>query len=158
MAEQVEGSFSFSILDQRDNLYLVKGDSPLSILHFPKEKIYVYASTESILYRALVGSPLFSSMKQGEYETVPIDTGEILMIRANGQTELQKFHFKYTTAKNWWEYGVSTYHPSTGSVPLGSYIEDLKYVAAYQGYDPEVIDELLREGFSPWEVEEYLYA
>ena len=39
MAETVRGSFSFSILDDRDNLYLVKGDSPLSILHFPKEKL-----------------------------------------------------------------------------------------------------------------------
>ena len=158
MAEQVEGSFSFSILDQRDNLYLVKGDSPLSILHFPEEKIYVYASTESILYRALVDSPLFSYMKQGEYETVPIDNGEILMVRANGQTERQTFNFKYSTAKNWWEYGTSTYRPTDDPLSVNSYIEDLKYVAAYQGYDPEVIDELLRDGFSPWEVEEYLYA
>lgn len=53
MAEKVHGSFSFSILDDADNVYLVKGDSPLSILHFPKQKIYVYASTEEILYRAL---------------------------------------------------------------------------------------------------------
>ena len=97
-------------------------------------------------------------MKQGEYETVPIENGEILMIRANGQTERQTFNFKYSTAKNWWEYGSSTYHQSAEPVQLGSYIEDLKYVAAYQGYDPEVIDELLRDGFSPWEVEEYLYA
>ena len=97
-------------------------------------------------------------MKQGEYETVPIDIGEILMVRANGQTERQKFHFKYTTAKNWWEYGTSTYRPTADPLSVNSYIEDLKYVAAYQGYDPEVIDELLRDGFSPWEVEEYLYA
>ena len=158
MAEQVEGSFSFSILDQRDNLYLVKGDSPLSILHFPVEKIYVYASTESILYRALVDSPLFASMKQGNYNDVPIENGEILMIRANGRTERQKFNFRYSTAKNWWEYGMSAYRPSADSLSVNSYIEDLKYVAAYQGYDPEVIDKLLRDGFSPWEVEEYLYA
>ena len=158
MAEQVEGSFSFSVLDQRDNLYLVKGDSPLSILHFPVEKIYVYTSTDAILYRALVDSPLFASMKQGNYDEVPIENGEILKIRANGQTERQKFNFRYSTAKNWWEYGTSTYRPSVDPLSVNSYIEDLKYVAAYQGYDPEVIDELLQEGFSPWEVEEYLYA
>ncbi|MDD4689407.1 MAG: class II glutamine amidotransferase [Eubacteriales bacterium] len=51
MAENVEGSFSFSILDDKDNTYLVKGDNPLSILHFPKHKIYVYASTDEILFR-----------------------------------------------------------------------------------------------------------
>ena len=29
MAEKVDGSFSFSLLDDKDNIYLVKGDSPL---------------------------------------------------------------------------------------------------------------------------------
>ena len=124
MAEQVEGSFSFSILDQRDNLYLVKGDSPLSILHFPVEKIYVYASTDAILYRALVDSPLFASMKQGNYDEVPIENGEILMIRANGQTERQTFNFRYSMAKNWWEYGTSTYRPTADPLSVSSYIED----------------------------------
>ena len=66
MAEKTEGSFSYTILDEKNNLYLVKGDSPLSVLHFPKQKIYVYASTESILYKALVDSPLFSALKKGE--------------------------------------------------------------------------------------------
>jgi len=158
MAEQVEGSFTFSILDQRDNLYLVKGDSPLSILHFPKEKIYVYASTDSILYRALIDSPLFTSLKQGEYQDVPIQTGEILLIRPGGQTERSTFHFKYAQGRNWWEYEapISTY-TGCGILPE-AYIEDLKYVAMYQGYDPEMIEELLNEGISPEEVEEYLYA
>lgn len=33
MAETVEGSFSFSMLDDKNNVWLVKGDSPLSIIH-----------------------------------------------------------------------------------------------------------------------------
>ncbi len=37
MAEEVESSFSFSVLDSNDNLYIVKGDSPISILHFKKK-------------------------------------------------------------------------------------------------------------------------
>lgn len=36
MAEQVEGSFSFAVLDEQDALWIVKGDSPLSIAHFPE--------------------------------------------------------------------------------------------------------------------------
>jgi len=158
MAEQVEGSFTFSILDQRDNLYLVKGDSPLSILHFPKEKIYVYASTDSILYRALIDSPLFTSLKQGEYQDVPIQTGEILLIRPGGQTERSTFHFKYTQGRNWWEYGMPVASSLGNSAISPSYIDDLKYLAMYQGYEPEVIDEMIREGLSPDEMEEYLYA
>jgi len=80
MAEKTEGSFTYTILDQKNNLYLVKGDSPLSILHFPKQKIYVYASTDEILYRALIDSPLFSALKKGEFEMVEISEGDILKI------------------------------------------------------------------------------
>ena len=43
MAESVRGSFSFSILDNNSNLHLIKGDSPLRILHMKKKKLYVYA-------------------------------------------------------------------------------------------------------------------
>ena len=35
MAETVEGSYSFSLLDEKNNTYIVKGDSPISLLHFP---------------------------------------------------------------------------------------------------------------------------
>ena len=48
MAEAVEGSFSFSILDSNNSIWFVTGDSPLSILHFPDLGLYVYASTEEI--------------------------------------------------------------------------------------------------------------
>ena len=70
MAEQVEGSFSFSILDNENHLYLVKGDSPLSILHFPTRQIFVYASTDEILFKALIDSPLFDDLKNKNYEPI----------------------------------------------------------------------------------------
>ena len=53
MAEQVEGSFTFTVLDRRDRLYIVKGDNPLCLLHFPSLGLYLYASTEEILRRAI---------------------------------------------------------------------------------------------------------
>ncbi|MBE7021140.1 MAG: hypothetical protein E7411_06890 [Ruminococcaceae bacterium] len=59
-AEFDEHSFSFSILDNDNNIYLVKGDSPLSIIDFPEEKIYVYASTDEILYKALIDTMLMN--------------------------------------------------------------------------------------------------
>ena len=46
MAEAVEGSFSFTVLDEQENLYFVKGDNPLCIYHYPKIGVYLYASTE----------------------------------------------------------------------------------------------------------------
>lgn len=53
MAEQVEGSFTFTLLDEGNNWYLVKGDNPLCLYHFPRLGVYLYASTEEILCRAL---------------------------------------------------------------------------------------------------------
>ena len=64
MAESVEGSFSFSILDDHNNLYIVKGDSPISILHFKDLKLFVFASTDKILWNALINSPLFENLKK----------------------------------------------------------------------------------------------
>ena len=49
MAEQVEGSFTFTVLDKEDNLYFVKGDSPMCICQFPKLGFILYASTEERL-------------------------------------------------------------------------------------------------------------
>ena len=53
MAEQVEGSFTFTVLDEQNALWIVKGDNPLSIAHFPELGVYVYASTAEILNKAL---------------------------------------------------------------------------------------------------------
>ena len=153
MAEQVHGSFAFSILDDNDNLYLVKGDSPLHILHFPKSQIYVYASTETILFKALVDTPLFRELKMGDYEEIPISSGEILLITPDGTLERSRFHFSDYDLRNWWEYGIPKRDDATEE-----YIEDLKYMASFQGIMPEYVDELLAEGFGLDEIEEYLYG
>ena len=53
MAEKVEGSFVFTVLDSEYNLWFVKGDNPLCIYHYPTMGLYLYASTEEILSRAV---------------------------------------------------------------------------------------------------------
>lgn len=161
-AEKTEGSFSYSILDDKNNIWLVKGDSPLSILHFPKLKIYVYASTDEILYKALVDYPLlFKSLKNGEFEDVKISEGDILKIRPDGVIEKKTFEYSYYYGRGWWNYGSYT-SISLGNVKSGytknDYIDDLKPIASYQGYSPEEVDTLLANGFSPEEVEEYIYC
>ena len=164
MAESVDGSFSFSVLDAKNNLYLVKGDSPLSILHFTKLKMYVYASTDEILYRALIDSPLFEDLKNGDYERVNIDEGEILKIRPDGMLERDVFVFDCYRGRNWWNYGIPFSTPygvnintSANEDAKKSYVESLKSMATYWGYSPSIIDDLLSEGFSLDEIEEYLY-
>ena len=65
MAEDVEGNFTFTILDEENSLYIVKGSSPMFLIHFEALGIYVYASTESIMMNALkkVGIHKFSFSK-----------------------------------------------------------------------------------------------
>lgn len=155
MAEKVEGSFSFSILDDRNNLYLVKGDSPISILHFQELKLYVYASTDEILYKALVDSPLFSQLKRGECEEIKISEGEILKISCNGKISNESFQYNHYYGRNWWDFG--SFCGFGSGYTRSSYIKDLKSIACYQGYSPDDIDTMLKKGFSPEEIEEYIY-
>lgn len=155
MAENVEGSYSFSILDDKNNIWLVKGDSPLEILRFPSLKLIVYASTELILWRAILETNLFDEIKSGRYEKIDIDEGDILRISPNGK--ISRFDFKYndfTYANcNWWDYTLYTHNDCTSD-----YIDSLKTVAQYQGYSSEEIDLLLQNGFTPEEIEEYIYC
>ena len=158
MAENVEGSFSFSIMDTRNNIYLVKGDSPITLLHFPKEKIYVYASTDAILYKALVDSFLFDSLKNQAYEEIKLQEGDILKIRSDGQLENQKFDYQYYRGCRWYDFGWKPHLTDDADSRIGtSYIDDLKRFAMFQGFSEEAVDELLEDGLTPEEVEEYLY-
>ena len=150
MSESVNGSFTFSILDDKNILYLVKGDNPLSIIHFPKYKLYVYASTDEILYKALIGTNLFKEIKSGNFEEIEIKSGEILIICTCGKILRDKFKYEdysYCGLYDWRRYGLND-----------DYITDLKSVSKYYGYEPDDIDVLIEEGFSPEEIEEFIYT
>ncbi len=147
MAEAVRGSFCFSILSDRNDLYLVRGDNPLALLHFPAKRMYVYASTEEILYRALVLSPLFDDLKHGEFEAIPLKMGTVTHISSHGKLTSEDFDFTEAYTRPWWEYSLGE-HEYTGI---------LHSVAVSCGIDPTAVDTLLAEGFTHEEIEEYLY-
>ena len=155
MAEAVEGSFSFSILDDKNNIYLVKGDSPLSILHFPGQKLYLYASTDEILYRSIIDTPLFEDLKKGEFEVVDIKEGDVLKIFPDGTIKKGSFEFKQYYGRNWWDFGLGSCRSSLSADE--EYIDDLKSIASYQGFDPDTIDELIASGITTDEIENFLY-
>ena len=151
MSEKINGSFAFSILDSNNTLWLVRDDSPLSLIHIPKYKLYVYASTAEILYKALVGTKLFDEIKKGAFDEIEISSGDILNILPDGAIVYDKFNYTDYSCFyrcQWWSYNSSK----------NSYIDDLKSVAAYQGYSPDDVDKLIESGFTPEEVEEYLYS
>jgi len=99
--ELLEGSFSVSILDSAENLYLIKGCNPLSVINFRDEGILVYVSTESILWRALIETSLFPRLLRGKLETldvIDLEEGDILKVSKNGEISKHSFNFTATTA------------------------------------------------------------
>ena len=72
-SEALEGTLTLTILDGRDNLYIIKGNNPLTLYHFPRLGLYVYASTEAILRKGLkkglprAERPVEVVMKEGGY-------------------------------------------------------------------------------------------
>lgn len=80
-AEKVRGYFTFTILDRADNLYFIKGESPLYLIHFPSLGIYVYSSTKEIMATAFKQIPA----QFPKYEVIPISEGELLRIAPNGK-------------------------------------------------------------------------
>lgn len=143
MAEEVSGSFTFALLDDKETLYIVKGSSPVSILHFPKEKLYVYASTEEILWKALVDSDLFRRIKSGEYEVLDISDGEILQIHKNGIIERSIFtlRYGYGLGMNMYRYNSLSYSDEEAAE-----IDEIKSYASAHGYTSEEVDYLLSCG------------
>ncbi len=89
MAEDVQGNFTFTLLDEENTLYFVKGSSPMHLIYFEMFGLYVYASTESIMRKALkatglhkykseplpmydediVSIDIYGNISKGEYES-----------------------------------------------------------------------------------------
>lgn len=88
MAEQLEGSFTITVMDNTNNLYIVKGDNPICLYYYPKAGVYIYASTEEILMTALRNLRLGI----GQPEKILIKCGEIMKIDNNGRRTTESFN------------------------------------------------------------------
>lgn len=155
LAEKVEGSFCFSVLDGKDQLWLVKGDNPLCLYHYPKLGLYLYASTEEILKKGISRMPVFL----GKPERIPLEMGEILKIDQQGHREIQTFcddHLLYHQRCFCWP--SSWVRPTKQESAETSYLDDLKTVARSFGYEAAVVDTWLQDGFTTDEIEEFLYC
>ena len=162
MAENVDGSFAFSILDDKDILWLVRGDNPLSVIHFTNKKLYVYASTDAILYKALAESDLLTELKLGNFEEITIDHGEILTFHPNGNVIRDKFKYTdltYMYNLRWWNYGLSSNSKSKNKKnnKNDEDLKEIKSVASYYGYSEKDIDQLVADGFTYEDIEELIY-
>ncbi len=158
MAEAVEGSFTFTVLDQDNSLYFVKGDNPLTIYHYLKLGLYLYASTEGILLSVLKTL----GMEQLEPQIIQPEPGEILRIDRQGSQNCAEFTMMQDLYSGWrqpWETASIGWWPQVSHRNFQQqYIQDLKSVACCYGYSPEEVDILLAEGYTPEDVEEMLYC
>lgn len=157
MAEAVEGSFSFTVLDRDNRLYFIKGDNPLCIRYYSNLDLYVYASTEEILTRA-TGKLRLS---REPCQTLTSTAGDILRLSPDGTMEQERFDTARLESRLYcdlWSPCLPYRQYSTFETPGKGYLEELKSVAAYFGLAPQDVDSLLADGFTTEEVEEMLYC
>lgn len=149
MAEQVRGSFTFTVLDEADNLYVIKGDNPFCLYHYPRYGLYLYCSTEEILQTALSGAGL----RLDRPERISSRYGDILRIDSAGNLEWGTFRCRQ---EGHWgcDYGWGRIFSASDE---GTYLEALKSVSGAFGIFPEEIDRLYERGFALEEIEDALY-
>lgn len=147
MAETVDGSFAFTVLDEQNNLYFVRGDNPLCIIHYPKPGLYLYASTAQILRNTLSHIP----SQLGASNRVDLDQGKLLKIGSDGDQQRDSFQFADPFVWPWLHFHVRRRIQD-------DYIQDLKSVAGAYGLSPDQIDRLLDSGYTLEEIEEFLYC
>lgn len=154
-SELLHGSFTYTVLDAQEQLHIVRGNNPFCLYHFPKQKVYLYASTKEILNHAL--HEVRKSL-HGSVEEIPVLAGDILCLLPDGTCQYAGFSTSHI-------YGTRSFFGFPYSLPVakaqkvsgGSYIRELKNLAGAFGYRPEDIDAMLDEGLQPEEIEEFFY-
>ncbi len=144
MAETVEGNFTFTVLDQYNSLYIIKGSNPMYLLHFETIGLYVYASTETIMKKAL------KQLGLQKFESKRIDTeeGDILRIDMNGKITRSQYEPKIYRSKYMSWYDDSPYYNMHEEILFA-------YCGCY-GVDSKDVELLLEYGYTCDEIEEML--
>lgn len=146
MAEQVEGSFVFTVLDSEDAIWFVVGDNPLCLFHY--DSFVLYASTQDILVKAT------KRLRLGKPQTVQQpEEGEILRIDKFGNQTSGSF-MPRTTYPHWWRYSPCYGYPWDEDDGLH---DELLAAAKAMGVSEAEVQALLDYGCDPDEIEELLY-
>ena len=146
MAEAVEGSFVFTVLDKNDAIWFVVGDNPLCIMFY--DGYLLYASTQEILCKTIKKLKLNTPS-----DILEPKEGEILKIDRAGQLTTGSFT-PHTTFERWWR-KYPYYRSYYEDTPIN--YDDLFSVAKAFGVSADEIQALLDYGCSEEEIEEMLY-
>ena len=173
MAEQIQGSFTFTTLDKHNNLYITKGSSPISIINFKEIGLFIYASMEKILWSAMMNTGLFgyikgklNSGKAEAIEFIELKDGEIMKLSADGSISKCKFTMQeFELYMDWQDfrrpYG-GWHHMAMADANEylnweAEYLADIIQTAASKGINEEDILMLWETGFDLGELEELIY-
>lgn len=157
MAEEVEGMFTFALLDRDGNTWFVKGNNPLAIASFGG--FYIYASTPEILKAAM---KRLSWLRQN-YRLIAPESGQIIRIDSSGEMTSEEFHsWKNSYRWSWLDrFDYASYSSfdrrATKGVSLSSPLDELLSTAGAMGYSPEDISLLLENGYDENDIEQLLY-
>ncbi len=149
LAQQLEGTFTLTVLDREDNLYFVRGNNPLCLVEFSHLGLFVYASTAEILQEAIARCAFLNARL---FSRVWTEEGEILKLGCDGRMETRYFD---TTRLHESFYGLWGWqrnkpaHCATGT-------SDLLDTACNLGYDEEDVAILQACGYCSEEIEELL--
>ena len=94
MAEKVEGSFVFTVLDKDNSIWFVVGDNPLCVMFY--DGFLIYASTQEILCKAVKKLKL-----KAPTDILEPKEGEILKIDRAGRISTGAFAPR-TSYEHWW--------------------------------------------------------
>jgi len=148
ISKVVEESFVFTILRNDNTLFLIKGDNPITLLHFSELGLYVYASTTAILTATMKDVKLV-----GDCEKIPVNDGNIVRIVSDGNLSVSTFEERipersYRNWFNWYGYDFENKNED--------YTNDLLMICGCYGVDRADVEMLLEFGYSCDEIEEML--
>ena len=146
MAEAVEGSFVFTVLDKDNSIWFVVGDNPLCVMFY--DGFLIYASTQEILCKTIKKLRL-----KAPTDILEPQEGEIMKIDRNGRIITGTFT-PHTTFEHWWR-KYPFYRSYYEDTPTG--YDDLFSVAKAFGVTADEVQALLDYGCSEEEIEEILY-
>ena len=153
-SELLRGSFTYTVLDDHERLYIVRGNNPFCLYHWPEQGLYLYASTQAVLDAAVFK---IRKLLSGSMQNIPVEEGEILRLSPDGSRESETFSMKKLYQ---FQLCQSPYYGSCWPDVQDNtgYAEELRRMAPAFGFSAKDVDTLLRGGMLPEEIEEYFYC
>ena len=156
MAEALDGSFTITVLDANNNLYLIKGNNPLALYLFPNLGIYLYASTKEISDNALDKLKLSQEPKA----EISIHQGDILRIDSRGKRSLSRFDDTKLCMRDYCRYyGLADWYWPTASQKAeeSNYLDEVVNYGMSHGVPEGELRLLVDAGYDAFDLEELLF-